>query len=60
MPRFALIENIDFRVKKLDKRLCSREEQGGVRQKVLISSSKRRCYLKDGEKECRVESGLKP
>ena len=59
MRRFALIENIDFKLKKLDKWLCSTKEREGVRQNGLISLSKRRFYLRDGANEGRDESGLK-
>ena len=59
MPRFAHTENIDFRLRKSDKWVRSTEGWEGVRQNGLISLSKCKSYLNDGEMERRDESGLK-
>ena len=60
MLRFAHTGDIDFRLRKSDKCVCSIKGWEGVRQNGLISLSEWKSYLNDSEMEGRDESGLKP
>ena len=59
MLRFAHTGDIDFRLRKSDKCVCSIKGWEGVRQNGLISLSEWKSYLNDSEMEGRDESGLK-
>lgn len=57
--QLAPVENIDFRVIKLDKWQCCIRCGVGVRQGGLINSCRCCAYVEDSERNGRAQSGLK-